>query len=155
MEQISIHFVSFSTWWCTCPPLECQSLGGWSRVYFVPPFLPSVQHSIGHGAGEQGTKPMPHVEWRQQEGGVKKEERPGKSPVSILVILSVAKILAAMLSEDSRSAVPRDTQNLSRRSEEKFLKTQNTQCVISHHPWEFTKQRPSCHKVRQRERTKE
>ena len=77
---------------------------------------------------------MPRVEWRQKEGEVKRGERPWKPPVSIIMILSVAKIPAAMLSEDSRAAAPRDSQNPSRRSEEKFLETQNTQCVISHHP---------------------
>ena len=68
------------------------------------------------------------------EGGVRRDERPGKTLVSTITFLSVATILGAMLSEDSTSPAPKDKQNTSRCTGKKFLESQNTQCVISHHP---------------------
>ena len=67
------------------------------------------------------------------EGEIRRDKRPGKTLVSTITFLSVATILGAMLSEDSTSLAPRDNQN-TRCSEEKLLESQNTQCVISHHP---------------------
>ena len=64
------------------------------------------------------------------EGGVRRDERPGKTLVSTVAFLPVATILGAMLSEDSTSPAPKDNQNTSRCAEKKCLESQNTVCYF-------------------------
>ena len=135
MEQISIHFgdllpdltVYLCPFWNASPTPTPR---GWAESILFPAFSPRSSTALTRGQVNEGASQC-HL---LSEGGLRRDKRPGKTLVSTITFLSVATILGAMLSEDSTSLAPRDNQNTSRCSEEKLLESQNTQCVISHHP---------------------